>query len=245
MFEQSVLIPQRRPWTLAASLTLQSAIAATIVLLSIFNIERLPLINVPSVMPPLPAAPKTVELVRTSSAGASPSLLSTPVTRKAFVEPSRIPKGIADLNEINSGVIPAISSPGIPGTGVPGGIYGAVPGDVAPIAPPPPAAKTPAAVKAPAAIRIGGQVLEAKMVRRVMPVYPQMARSMRIAGKVQLVGTIGRDGAVRDLRVIEGHPLLVQAALSAVKQWLYSPTLLNGEPVEVIAPIEVNFTLTQ
>jgi protein TonB len=62
---------------------------------------------------------------------------------------------------------------------------------------------------------------------------------------VRLAGIIGRDGTVRELKVVEGHPLLVAAAVAAVRQWLYVPTLLNGEPVEVIAPIEVNFTLSR
>jgi protein TonB len=100
-------------------------------------------------------------------------------------------------------------------------------------------------VQKPSAVRLGGRVLEAKIIRRVMPEYPKLARDMRVSGKVRLVGKIGRDGAVIDLKVIEGHPLLVQSALAAVRQWLYSPTLLNGEPVEVVAPIEVNFTLAQ
>jgi periplasmic protein TonB len=76
-----------------------------------------------------------------------------------------------------------------------------------------------------------------------MPVYPPLARQARIAGAVMLEGIIARDGTVKNLRVLSGHPLLAGAALEAVRQWRYRPTLLNGEPVEVIAPIAVNFVL--
>ncbi len=83
----------------------------------------------------------------------------------------------------------------------------------------------------------------AKLIRKVIPDYPTLARTARISGIVNLVGTIGKDGAIRNLQLVSGHPMLARAAMDAVKQWVYEPTLLNGEPVEVIAPIEVSFTL--
>jgi protein TonB len=94
-------------------------------------------------------------------------------------------------------------------------------------------------------IVIGGNVLAAKILSRVIPLYPSLAKQARIQGTVSLLGVIASDGTVRQLRVLSGHPLLVQAALDAVRQWVYRPTLLNGEPVEVQAPIEVHFTLAQ
>lgn len=84
---------------------------------------------------------------------------------------------------------------------------------------------------------------EAKLLHQVIPVYPPLARAARVSGIVRLVGVIARDGTVRNLRVVSGHPLLVAAALSAVRQWVYRPTILNGKPVEVICPIEVRFKL--
>ena len=83
----------------------------------------------------------------------------------------------------------------------------------------------------------------AMLVRKVIPVYPPIARAARISGVVRLIGTIGKDGAIQNLEIVSGHPLLARAALEAVRQWVYKPTLLNGIPVEVVAPIEVNFTL--
>lgn len=83
----------------------------------------------------------------------------------------------------------------------------------------------------------------AMLMRKVIPEYPPLARSARISGVVRLIGTIGKDGTIQNLQLISGHPLLARAALDAVRQWIYKPTLLNGSPVAVIAPIEVNFTL--
>lgn len=94
-------------------------------------------------------------------------------------------------------------------------------------------------------IRVGGEVMEAKIIRRIIPVYPPLARQARVQGTVRLLGVIAKDGTIQQLQVLSGHPLLVPAAVEAVKQWLYRPTLLNGEAVEVMAPIDVNFTLSQ
>jgi protein TonB len=90
---------------------------------------------------------------------------------------------------------------------------------------------------------VGGDVQMAMLVRKVIPVYPPIARAARISGVVRLIGTIGKDGAIQNLEIVSGHPMLARAALEAVRQWVYKPTLLNGIPVEVVAPIEVNFTL--
>jgi TonB family protein len=106
---------------------------------------------------------------------------------------------------------------------------------VAPPLPPPP----------PARIRVGGGVMEAKLVSQPLPVYPPEAKMARIQGVVKLSATIAKDGTIQNLEVIEGHPLLIQAALDAVKQWVYKPTLLNGQPAEVVTEIDVNFTLSQ
>ena len=91
--------------------------------------------------------------------------------------------------------------------------------------------------------REGGLVRRAELVFRPEPQYPALARQMRISGTVELEGVIGTDGHLRELRIVSGHPLLARAALQAVSQWVYKPTLLNGDPVEVIAPITVTFRL--
>lgn len=97
----------------------------------------------------------------------------------------------------------------------------------------------------PGAIRVGGNDQQSKLVSQPRPVYPALARQARIMGVVHLHALIGKDGTVKDLSVISGHPLLVQAAMDAVRQWTYEPTLLNGNPTEVFTQIDVNFTLSQ
>jgi periplasmic protein TonB len=94
-------------------------------------------------------------------------------------------------------------------------------------------------------IRVGGDVQMAKLLRKIIPEYPPLAKTARVSGVVRLLGVIAKDGTIQNLQLISGHPLLARAALEAVKQWVYQPTLLNGQPVEVIAPIDVNFTLGQ
>jgi protein TonB len=79
----------------------------------------------------------------------------------------------------------------------------------------------------------------------VTPVYPPLARQTRISGTVRLHAIIAKDGTVQQLEVLSGHPLLVQSALDAVRQWRYQPTLLNGEPVEVDTTVDVIFSLNQ
>ncbi|MBV8903384.1 MAG: energy transducer TonB [Acidobacteriia bacterium] len=83
----------------------------------------------------------------------------------------------------------------------------------------------------------------ARLVKRIEPVYAAIAKQARVSGTVELTGIIGADGRIRELRVLRGHPLLAKAALDAVRQWIYEATLLNGEPVEVIAPVTVTFRL--
>jgi protein TonB len=83
------------------------------------------------------------------------------------------------------------------------------------------------------------------LISQPRPVYPPLAKQARIQGTVRFTAIIGKDGTIQNLTLISGHPLLVQSATEAVKQWRYKPTLLNGEPVEVVTQIDVNFTLNQ
>jgi protein TonB len=94
-------------------------------------------------------------------------------------------------------------------------------------------------------IRVGGKVIAAQALYQPPPVYPPLAVTARVRGTVLLQAVIGKDGAVQDLKVLGGHPLLIRAALAAVRTWRYQPTLLDGEPVEVLTEINVNFTLSE
>jgi len=126
----------------------------------------------------------------------------------------------------------------VPG-GVGGGSLSGVLGSVVGTKAPPPPKVTPKRVT------VGGNVQAARLVNKVQPLYPPLARQTRISGTVKLHAIIGKDGSVQQLAMVSGHPLLVQAALDAVRQWRYQPTLLNGEPVEVDTEIDVIFSLAQ
>ena len=93
-----------------------------------------------------------------------------------------------------------------------------------------------------AAVRIGGQIKTPTKIKNVQPVYPAIARSARVAGVVTIEATIGPEGKVIDAKVVRSIPLLDQAALDAVQQWEYTPTLLNGVPVPVLVTVTINFT---
>jgi TonB family protein len=94
-------------------------------------------------------------------------------------------------------------------------------------------------------IRVDANVQRDNLIRSVDPVYPPLALQARIQGTVRFTAIMGRDGRIQNLQLVSGHPLLVQAARTAVNQWEYRPTLLNGEPVEVVTQVDVNFTLAQ
>ena len=93
-----------------------------------------------------------------------------------------------------------------------------------------------------APVRIGGNIRAPKKIKDVKPVYPAIAQSARVAGAVTIEATIGPDGRVIDAKVVRSIPLLDQAALDAVRQWQYTPTLLNGVPVPVLVTVTINFT---
>jgi protein TonB len=124
--------------------------------------------------------------------------------------------------------------------GVEGGIAGGVAGGIVgglPEAPPPP----PPPPQAP--VRVGGVIKQPTRIKDVKPVYPAIAQSARVQGVVIIEAIIGTNGKVQDAKVLRSIPLLDQAALDAVRQWEYTPTLLNGVPVPVIMTVTVNFTL--
>ena len=180
--------------------------------------------------PPPPAAAQPVRRVRQTS------LMDAGKLRA----PKEIPREIVILKEEPIAVETGVAG-GVPG-GVPGGQIGGVLGGViggvtGGVVPPPPKAE------APQRIRISSGVQEAKRVHYVAPSYPPLASRARIQGTVVLEAIIAKDGSVQNLRVIEGHPMLVQSAVQAVQQWRYQPTVLNNEPVEVETVVNVVFKL--
>jgi protein TonB len=157
--------------------------------------------------------------------------------------PTVIPKNITQIKDepvpsAALGVVGGVPG-GMPG-GTPGGVLGSIISSVA-SAPPPP----PPQAATPKRIRVGGQVEAAKLIFQPKPEYPPLARMARIQGTVRLEAVISRDGMIQDLKVLSGHPLLVKSAIEAVQRWRYQPTLLNGEPVEVVTEVDVNFVLAE
>jgi len=254
MFEQTFVNSgkTKKTWTIFASFLGQILFVGVLVILPMIFFEQLPgaqLISSlvapppPPPPPPPPAAAPPVKLVK---------VIPRQFDAGKLMAPKSIPKEVATIKEEElpppttgvggvMGGVPGGVAGGAMG-GVLGGIIGAVPSAAPPPPPPPKKVETSAA---PQRIKIGGSVQQAKLVRQPHPVYPPLAKQARIQGTVKLSAIISKDGTIQHLEVISGHPLLVPSALEAVKQWVYQPTLLNGEPVEVITQIDVNFTLSQ
>ena len=187
---------------------------------------------------PPPPPPVTPRVVRTAPRVFELGHLRAPTT---------IPDNVAIL--VDDSLPPSIGPGGVVGSvpGLPGGPNGVISGIISSVstAPPPAPAVKESKPTQPQRIRVGGQVQQAMLIRQVKPSYPSLARQARISGVVRFTAIIGKDGTIQNLQLVSGHPLLVPAATGAVKQWLYKPTYLNTEPVEVITQIEVNFMLGQ
>jgi protein TonB len=247
MFEQiQAADAGRKSMAVILSATLQTAAAGAAVLLSIIHFQTLDLRGL--IEPPPLFAPRLnrVTLVPTEQYTGRPrvAVVSTPTELYA---PRQVPQGIARIDDIGSAPVIGISPEGF----IPSefGERRGIPHSAGNVLPPPPPAEPSVkpgerqtATQLPR-VRIGGDVLEAKIIHRVIPIYPPLAKQTRTQGVVKLMAVIGKDGTVQNLQVVSGHPLLVKAAVDAVQQWLYRPTLLNGDPVEVSAPIEVRFVL--
>jgi len=240
MFEDSLIesggkLKTRRGKTTTFAVILQVGIIAVMVLIPLLFTEALPktqlmtFLVAPPPPPPPPPPPAAVKIVKT---------IQTDIVNGQLRTPTKIPKKVEIVKEeeapppMNAGVVG-----GVPG-GVPGGSLGGVMGSII--------GGTPTAVPKVAVqrVRVSQGVTQGMVIHRVQPTYPPLARTARVQGAVQLAAVIGKDGAVQNLHVLSGHPLLTQAALDAVKQWRYKPYILNGEPVEVDTQITVNFTLS-
>lgn len=251
MFEQTFVEGRSKTnkgWTVILSFTLQILMIGVLVLLPLIYTDTLPKATLTSflVAPPPPPPPPPPP-------AATPPPKVVKVIPKQFdagrlMAPKVIPKEIAQIKEEE--LPPPSASAGVVG-GVPGGVPGGAAGGViggivssVPTAAPPPPPPPKEAPKTPQRIRVGGNVQAANLIKKVTPVYPPLARQARVQGTVRFTAIIGKDGTIQNLQLVSGHPLLVPAATEAVKQWLYKPTMLNGEPVEVITQIDVNFTLS-
>jgi protein TonB len=239
VFEQSILLNHdgNRQWNFVASLSAELLVVSLALLIPLASSDHLPAFHWQSIAVRPAPAPLPVEVASTRSASGTTLLSVAP--RPVFHLGARTDPAQAVSNVFVPDAPPSISVDGSgDGTGAMRTLVITTPA----LPPPKP---TPHAATPSAPIRVGGTVQMAKLIRKVIPEYPPLARAARISGVVHLIGTIGKDGTIRNLQLIGGHPMLARAALQAVEQWVYEPTLLNGEPVEVIAPIEVSFTLAR
>jgi len=245
MFEEMVISSRmkktNKPWTVVLSMVFQIGFLAILILIPLIYTEALPktmmatMLTAPPPPPPPPPPPAAVQVVKVK-----PQVHLMDAGK--LMAPKVIPKDVKIIKEEaepDMGSVGAVG--GVPG-GVAGGSMGGVLGGVIGglgAAPPPPKPKQSGP------LRVGGNVQAAKIINRVQPIYPPLARQTRISGTVRLHAIIGKDGTIQSLEVVSGHPLLQQAALDAVRQWRYQPTLLNGEPVDVDTTIDVIFSLNQ
>jgi protein TonB len=246
MFEQSILAGDtaaNKTRALAASLGVQSlAVAAAILTPLIFG-DRLPRLQpwiASSVA--LRAQPQPQPVKSAAATSSAPSILRTPprAINLASLNPHRPePVGATILSDTDT----FSSSFAGPNIGLDASMVSTLPAIIT--APPQPRPIAPVAKAPEKPHQVGGDVQAAKLIWKIIPQYPPLAKQARISGTVQLTGVIAKDGSIEQLQVVSGNPLLAPAALAAVKQWLYRPTFLNGQPVEVIAPIDVIFTLSQ
>lgn len=236
MFEDSLMesggrITTNQKWTTPLSFLVQALVIGILILIPLIMTEGLPtrllmaavMAPPPPPPPPPPPAPKIEHVQRVSE-----------IINGELRTPSKIPKKVQMIQEDeapppSSGVVGGVVG-GVPG-GSAGGVIG---GLVASTAPPP-------KVATPQKLRISSGVADGHKIGGSDPIYPQMAKIAHVQGDVVLQALISKTGTIENLRAISGHPILIQAAMDAVRQWRYNPWVLNGEAVEVETTITVKF----
>jgi periplasmic protein TonB len=213
-----------RVCTLALSVIAHLLVLTLVVVIPLFATDVLPephrVIEFVEVMPVV--APPPPPILRAREQPQRDTALSN-------VAPLEEPQGVAPEPE------PAIAEPfDVPPSLVDGVAFG----DDSPVSnpvPPPPRDQE--------RVRVGGAIARPERVHYVAPIYPAVARAAHIEGTVILEAVIGTDGSVQELRVLRPVPFLSDAALEAVREWLFTPTRLNGEPVPVVMTVTVTFSL--
>ncbi len=234
----------RQTWATFSSMILQCLIIGVLLLLPLYFTQELPrsqlltfLVAPPPPPPPPPAAAEVVKIMK--------QVQTDLLVGGGLRTPTRIPQKVQMIKESDApppmpgggGVVG-----GVPG-GIPGGQLGGVIGGIVS------STSTLAIVPkfqpvVPQRVRVSQGVTTGLLLHKVQPQYPILARNARIQGDVVLKAIIDRDGNIQDLQLVSGHPLLVPAAIAAVKEWRYRPYLLNGQPVEVESNVTVTFLLS-
>jgi periplasmic protein TonB len=218
-----------KPWSVGVSVLLQALLLGTILLIPLIYTQTLPnaVMNTFLVAPPPPAPPPppqqaVVKQVQTKTFAVNRMQAPTVIPKQIEISKDEAPPSVAPSDT----------------AGVPGGtgdVLGSVGTGVAP--PPPPSAP------APERIKVGGDVQAASLVKQVTPAYPNIAKTAHVSGTVVLRAIISKDGSIEKLEYVSGPALLMASAMTAVREWRYKPTMLNGQPVEVDTTVQVVFSL--
>ncbi len=225
--DPSVRVATRSRYTVPISFVVHAAAAAVLVAIPILAPAVLPALRgadivyaeivVPPVPPPPP--PPAPRVIETRPPAVNPS--AAPVTAPDSIEPETdLMRDLAVLHTADVGIV-----------GVTGDLETVI---TAPPAPPPPSSGP---------VRVGGKVRPPSKIRDAAPVYPAIAQAARVEGTVIIDAVIDEQGRVQSARVLRSIPLLDEAALAAVREWAYTPTLLNGVPVPVVMTVTVRFAL--
>ena len=229
-------IRKGRSATLAISIAVHTLLIVAVIVVPLFFYDSLPApdeavraffvtpaVAAPPPPPPPPPAAGVRPAPRTPTA-------PHPEEPAKFVAPLETPVEIKPEEGIALGV-----EGGVPGGvegGVPGGVVGGIVGGLPQEAPPPPKA-----------VRVGGQIKTPKLLKKVDPVYPELAKQARAGALIILEATVDANGRVQEVRVLRSAPLFDEAAVDAVKQWAYRPLLLNGVPTPFVVTVTLNFHL--
>lgn len=240
LLESAAPEQRRRGLATTFSFAFQCIVIGVLLIIPLMFTEALPaqqlltmLVTAPP--PPPPPPPAVAQIVKI----AQTDVMNTGQLRT----PTRIPRKVEMIRE-EEAPPPAMSGGvvgGIPG-GIPGGQLGGVIGGII-------SSSATSAVIIPKIqqvkrVRISQGVTQGMVITKIEPIYPKLALNARVTGVVLVKAIISRDGTVTELQVVSGHPILVPAAIAAVKQWRYRPYLLNGEPVEVETYITVTFQIS-
>jgi protein TonB len=242
MFEQTFVAEaanDKKRYTVLVGLLLEVATLALLIIVPLIYTQVLPPARLRSVFAaPIPAAPDLPK---------APATIARPVvTQRRFTQimPVTPLPHIVRNTEVMSAAPPdaVIGAP----AGTDPALMGASSDWMEQIKLPEPPPR-PSAARQPVnkRVRLSSDVEASLLIHKVQPAYPALARQVRVQGRVEFTAVIGKTGTIENLQLLSGHPMLVAAARDAILQWRYKPTLLNGEPVEVITDIVVNFALNE
>lgn len=234
---------KRQTFATSVSFVLNCVVIGVMLIMPLVFTESLPKAQLLTFLvappPPPPPPPPAAEQVQRVVHQIETDMLSTGQLRT----PSKIPQKIQMIRE-DEAPPPMPAGGGVVGGigGLPGGQVGGVIGSIV-------SATSNAAVPkfiapVPQRVRISQGVTKGLLIQKIEPPYPPLARAARVQGEVVLSAVIDANGQITNLQLVSGHPMLVPAAISAVKQWRYKPYLLNGQPVEVETTITVIFSLS-